>query len=125
MTESGRNRLGGNKKPLLKLVMGLVFGGKHHVGVQRRENFFGGGLTAFGIPLLKGDDRARQRFRNDLVLDRPEQHVGNRHDEGQENEKQQRRDQHQRPHLLKQEQLLRGLDNLRLSRFLLWQRGQC
>ena len=27
MTESGRNRLGGNKKPLLKLVMGLVFGG--------------------------------------------------------------------------------------------------
>ncbi len=65
--------------------------------MQRGEDRLAGDLARGRIPVGERRDGLRQGVRDDLVLDRAQQHVADREEEGDEHEGQERRDQHQRP----------------------------
>ena len=58
------------------------------------------GQPGFGLPTAQRAHCFGQRVRDDLVLDRPEQHAANRDHKGDQDKNQQRRNKRQRPQLL-------------------------
>ena len=65
--------------------------------IDRLTRGFAGGF----IPVLQCHNGTWERFRDDLVFNRAEQHVRNRGDKRHQNKDQQRRDQHERAQFAK------------------------
>ena len=80
--------------------MQLPLLGDEDVLVKRFEDWGVWNTATFAVPSFKYRSRARKRILNDLVFDRSEKHVGDRGDEGYQNEDQKGRDQKQSAHLL-------------------------
>ena len=87
-------------QPRAKTGMQLVFGGVKDVIIGGFKHAFVGQRVRSRIISIKRDHRARQRFCNNLVFDRAEQHVDDRCHKCDDHKDQQRGNQHQRAQLL-------------------------
>ena len=73
--------------------MNPFFDGDHHIGGKGAEHIFVRHRVGGRVPIGKGLDGARDGVADNLVFHRPEQHLSDGDDKGDQDEQQQRRDQ--------------------------------
>ena len=87
-------------QPASHTGVGLVFNGGFEIGGKGSKCGLIRCFAAVRVPALDGNHSLRQRVLHDIVLDRAEQHLSDRNDEGQKHKGQQGQDQGHRPHFL-------------------------